>query len=302
MNDVDNDMPVMSSILGEDESDRPSENPNNNVRYTEVENDFIMNQNVIEGFEPDNNINIPNDNENALYEKNQEENNVQEKKEVQNEVPKMNPSPLFNTKKNTYTLKIIVIGDIAVGKTSVIDRYINNKFSEQHKTTINCEFKKKRIDIDGENEANLQIWDTQGEERFMSVTKQYYNDSHGAILVYDLTQKETFTKMNKWLKDLKNNAPKNIVITIVGNKSDLVNEKVDLGNDLEPFKENYLYQEVSAKSGTNISLVFENLTHKIIEKLKEAKEKGIEDDIPQRNSIPLKKKNSIKKRHRKCGC
>lgn len=299
MNVLENDMPVMSNIMKEDEGDRPSENPDINVRYTEVDNDIIMNP--IEGFEPDNNENIPKDNENALNENNQEENNAQEKKEVQNEIPKANQSPLFNTKKNTYNFKIIVIGDIAVGKTSIIERYISNKFSEDYKSSISCDFKKKRIDIDGENDANLQVWDTQGEERFMSVTKQYYNDSHGAILVYDLTQKDTFIKMSQWLKDIKNNAPKDIVIMIVGNKSDLVNERKVLGNELDPFKENYLYQEVSAKTGNNISLVFEDLIHKIIEKQKEEKEKGTED-IPQRNSIPLKRKHSRKKKIKKCNC
>ena len=296
MNEGENDMPIMANIMKEDESGRPTENTNNEaVRYTEVDND-LMNP-IIEGYDPNNDDNN-NQNNNDLNEKNQEENNKEEeKKQELNEAPKINQSPIYKPKKISYNFKIIVIGDIAVGKTSVIDRYITNKFSEEHKSTISCEYKKKRIDIDGESEANLQIWDTAGEERFMSVTKQYYNDSHGAMVIYDLTNKNSFIKMNNWINDVKNNAPKNITIMVVGNKSDLINEKVDLGDELKPFKDNYLYCEVSAKNGINVSLAFENLALKIIEK---QKEKGNEENT-QRDSVPLKK-ISIHKKPKKCHC
>ena len=79
----------------------------------------------------------------------------------------------------------------------------------------------------------------------------------------DLTNKETFVKMNKWIKNVKDNAPKDIVIMVVGNKSDLIAEKANLGDELTPFKNEYLYREVSAKNGNNVSLAFEELTHKI---------------------------------------
>ena len=203
-----------------------------------------------------------------------------------------------NNKKQTYNFKIIVVGDIAVGKTSVINRYIMNSFTENYKSALGCEYKNKKIDIDAETDANLQIWDTAGEERFMSVTKQYYNDSHGAIVLFDLTKKESFEKVDKWIKELKDNAPKNIVIMVVGNKSDLINEKVDLGNELNKYKNNYLYSEVSAKSGTNVSLAFENLTFKIIEEEQEKKLKG--EDVP-RVTIALKKDSQGKKK-KKCTC
>ncbi len=199
-----------------------------------------------------------------------------------------------NNKKQTYNFKIIVVGDIGVGKTSFINRYINNSFTIDNKSSLGCEYKNKKIDIDAETDANLQIWDTAGEERFMSVTKQYYNDSHGAIVLFDLTKKESFEKVDKWIKELKDNAPKNIVIMVVGNKTDLFNLKIDFGNKLDIYK-NYLYSEVSAKSGTNVSLAFENLTLKIIE---EKKLKG--EDVP-RVTITLKKDSQGKKK-KKCTC
>ena len=117
------------------------------------------------------------------------------------------------------------------------------------------------------------------------------------MVVYDLTNKNTFLKMNKWIKDVKNNAPKNIVIMVVGNKSDLSKEKIDLGQELEPFKENYLYKEVSAKSGLNVNIAFEDLANRIIEK---QKEKGNEEEV-KKESVPLKR-TTLGKKQKKCNC
>ena len=269
--------------------ERPTEmNNNDGNRYTKVENDFLSNENLIEGSEQKVNIII-------------EETN-KEKNEDENDEPKMNTmeqNPLYNNKQR-YNLKIIVVGDIAVGKTCFIHRYISNTFTEEHKSSMGCEYKQKQVDIDGETSANLQIWDTAGEERFMSVTRQYYKDSHGAMVVYDLTNEKTFKMMDKWIKELKDNAPKNIAIMVVGNKSDLFNEKVELGNQLDRFKNEYLYCEVSAKSGTNVSLAFENLTLKIIENEKEKKLKG--EDAP-RESVALRKASKGgSQKNNKCPC
>ena len=99
------------------------------------------------------------------------------------------------------------------------------------------------------------------------------------------------------IKDAKNNAPKNIVIMVVGNKSDLFKEKIDLGQELEPFKENYLYKEISAKTGLNVNITFEDLANKIIEK---QKEKGNEEEV-KKESVPLKR-TTLGKKQKKCNC
>jgi len=268
-------------------SDRPTERPTeaNNVRYTEVDNGFSL-----EGFGnlKDNNVISEQNNEEGKKEENKENLN-QKEKEVQNDL----------YKKQTYNLKIIVLGDVAVGKTSVIRRYIKNTFTDDHISTISCENENKIIEIDGETAANLQIWDTAGEEKFMSVTKQYYNGSNGVIIIYDLTNKDSFIKLNKWIKDVKEKAPKDIVINIAGNKSDLIGQKVELGKELENLKKIYEFHEISAKTGSNISLAFETLAYKIIEDIKNKKEKGIE--INERESVALKK-HSINKKKKKCLC
>lgn len=292
-NENDNNiLKASQNVLQDYESERPTEMNNNDVRYTEVDNDYLFNP--IEGFNPNNNADIPsNINENKPEEIKNEENNEAVKNNQNN--------PLYNPNKQIYNLKIIVLGDIAVGKTSVINRFISNTFSEVYKTSISCEFQKKEIDIDGETGVNLQIWDTAGEERFMAVTKQYYNDSHGVMVIYDLTNKETFIKMNKWIKNVKDNASKDIVIMVVGNKSDLISQKIDLGDELTPFQKDYLYREVSAKNGNNVSLAFEELTQRILETIKEKKEKGGEDIVKPRDSVPLRKQSKSKSR-KKCHC
>lgn len=291
-----------SNIEIEQDSERPTESANNNnSRYTKVDNDFLFNPTGIEGYDGNPNLNVEdNQNENnpeAILKSEKENETNQAEQNINKDMP--NKSPLFNTQKKIHELKIIVLGDIAVGKTCVINRYIKNTFSDEHKSSISCEFKNKKMDIDCETAANLHIWDTAGEERFMSVTRQYYNGSHGAMIIYDLTNKDSFIKMSKWIKDVKDNAPRDIIISIVGNKSDLIAEKVDLGNELKPYQDKYLYCEVSAKTGTNVSLAFENLTLKIMDKLKEKKDNP--DNSLQRDSIPLTNPNKNEKK-KKCHC
>ena len=286
---------VTNSILQEEISGRPTE-INNDVRYTEVNNDYMFNP--IEGFQSNSMENTQNESIEKKEGENEENKDNQNNKEATNDKKnKKQQKSGYNMNKQKLDFKVIVLGDIAVGKTSVIGRYITNTFSEVHKSSISCEFKKKKIEVDADTEVNLQIWDTVGEERFLSVTKQYYNNSHGAMIIYDLTNRNSFTKMNKWINYVKDNAPKNIVIMIVGNKSDLTDKKVDLGEELNPFKQNYMYLEVSAKNGTNVSLAFEDLTFKIIEKQKEiSKEEPVVKD-----TIPLKK-NPGKLKKKTCNC
>jgi small GTP-binding protein len=274
----ENDDNVLQDVNNRPTIERQTEN-----RYTEVDMGYSI-EGYGEAEDPGN--------------KEEEKKEEEEVKDNSNIIKKENKSNINNNNKQTFNFKIIVLGDIAVGKTSVIGRYITNTFSEEYKSSISCEYKEKKIDIDGENIANLQIWDTCGEEKFMSVTRQYYNDAHGAIVVYDLTDKKTFARLESWIENLKNNAPAKIVIMIAGNKLDLSDKKVNLENELKPYREKYKCYEVSAKSGANISLIFEDLAHKIMEKLNE---KGEEEKNPPRESIALKTVKE-KKKKKQCSC
>lgn len=286
---------VNSNIPSEYVSERQTENNNNKTRFTKVNDDFLLTQIGIDQNTNLNNSQNENANDNALEEAiNKDKTNSNQNLNKNSNNNNQN-SALLNVNKQTYNIKIIVLGDIAVGKTSIIKRYITNTFTEQHKTTISTEQNKKKINLDGETIVNLNIWDTAGEEQFMSVTKQFYNESHGAMIVYDLTNKDTFLKIKRWIKDLNETAPKDVVIMIVGNKSDLTEKKIELGDELVQYKKTYLYQDVSAKGGSNISLAFENLTEKIIDVLKNKK------DVEPRKSVPLRKVSKSKKK-KKCNC
>lgn len=120
--------------------------------------------------------------------------------------------------------KVVLIGDTGVGKTNLLSRYLKNEFSFDSKTTVGVEFGSKRFEIDG-YKIKGQIWDTAGQERFRSITNAYYKGAKGALLVYDVTRRETFENISKWVPELKQTGDKDVTIILVGNKSDLENER-----------------------------------------------------------------------------
>lgn len=191
------------------------------------------------------------------------------------------------TKKQMIDIKLILLGDISVGKSSIIGRYIDNSFSDDYQCTLQVEMKTKIIDIDLDTKVKMNIWDTVGQEKFRNLTKQYYRNCQGAIIVFDLTRKDSFDGVQKWIDDLEDyNA--NIPILIVGNKSDLIKEREVNNDDIEMFVKNkYKYYDVSAKNGSNISLAFDKIRREIIEDIKR-KEKKEEKEL---NDIKFKMRN-----------
>ena len=155
-------------------------------------------------------------------------------------------------------IKTLVIGDSRVGKTSLLLKYVDKSFPDEHISTIGVEYKEKLITKDGFN-IRLQIWDTAGEERFRSITKSIYKNTHGVLFVYDITQKDTFANVKHWIKDTEN-IDREIRGVIVGNKIDLpdrVISKIDLDEIGEKYKMPVI--ETSAKEGTNVNECFELL-------------------------------------------
>jgi len=155
-------------------------------------------------------------------------------------------------------IKTLVIGDSRVGKTSLLLKYVDKSFPEEHISTIGVEYKEKLITKDGFN-IRLQIWDTAGEERFRSITKSIYKNTHGVLFVYDITQKDTFANVKHWIKDTEN-IDREIRGVIVGNKIDLP-DRVISKTDLDEIGEKYKMPviETSAKEGTNVNECFELL-------------------------------------------
>ncbi|EEP79272.1 GTP-binding protein ypt3 [Uncinocarpus reesii 1704] len=116
--------------------------------------------------------------------------------------------------------EIVLIGDSGVGKSNLLSRFTRNEFNLDSKSTIGVEFATRSIQVDSKT-IKSQIWDTAGQERYRAITSAYYRGAVGALLVYDISKHQTYENVTRWLKELRDHADSNIVIMLVGNKSDL---------------------------------------------------------------------------------
>ncbi|XP_075516179.1 ras-related protein RABA4d-like [Primulina tabacum] len=162
----------------------------------------------------------------------------------------------FNQKID-YVFKIVLIGDSAVGKSQLLARFARNEFSLESKATIGVEFQTKTLVIDNKT-VKAQIWDTAGQERYRAVTSAYYRGAVGAMLVYDMTKRQSFDHMARWLEELRGHADKNIVIMLIGNKCDLGTLRAVPTEDAQEFaeRENFYFMETSALEATNVESAF----------------------------------------------
>ena len=178
-----------------------------------------------------------------------------------------------NMLKFKYEFKILLIGSNSVGKTSILSRYIKNEFRENYKCTIKAEFCVKIVNLNNTTQAKLNIWDTVGEEKFRAITSQYYKESNGIFLVYDISNRESFDNVDIWMEDIKNYAPENCVVILVGNKSDLVSERAVTVQEGKNKAAQYgiLFKEVSAKNGDNILLIFGDISEAVYEQFEKSK-------------------------------
>ncbi|VWU51978.1 ras-related protein Rab-11B [Hepatocystis sp. ex Piliocolobus tephrosceles] len=168
-----------------------------------------------------------------------------------------------------HLYKIILVGDATVGKTHLLSRYIRGTLPSVAKATIGVEFATRTIPLAVGGTVKAQIWDTAGQERYRSITSAHYRRSAGAILVYDITKKKTFISVSKWLEEIRQNADKDIVIMLVGNKVDLAEQdeskrKITYEQGASFARENNLFfSEASAVSKLNVKHIFENLLQEI---------------------------------------
>ena len=164
-----------------------------------------------------------------------------------------------------YLFKILILGDSFVGKTNMSKRFLKNEFDFGTKETVGVEFGSKNFTMEKGDIVKAQIWDTAGQERYRSITKAYYRGAKGALLVYDITRKITFDNIDNWLIDLKTNGDKNMIIMIIGNKSDLEGQREVSREEAQTKAEQYniAYLETSAKSGDNINKAFTALIEQV---------------------------------------
>ena len=161
--------------------------------------------------------------------------------------------------------KLIFLGDQSVGKSSILNRFLNDTFVEEYQATIGLDFQSKNVQIDNQD-IHLLLYDTAGQEKFRSLIPMYTRDANIILLVYDITSKESFNNLSQWLKDLTNININEVILCIVGNKIDL-NEKREVEFDEgKKFAEehDFIFNEISAKTGEGFSeLFYKNLFEKI---------------------------------------
>ena len=183
--------------------------------------------------------------------------------------------------KTTYDVlyRLVLIGDSGVGKTAILLRYSDNMFNTSFITTIGIDFRIKTIEVN-DKRVKLQIWDTAGQEQFHSVASSYYRNAHGIMLIYDITSAESFIHVSKWANNISSNAPTNVAQVLLGNKSDMAENKrvieMDRGKTLAE-ELNMPFLETSAKTDTNIDVAFELITQLIMEG--DTENKGKVEDV-----------------------
>ncbi|OIW07708.1 hypothetical protein TanjilG_19651 [Lupinus angustifolius] len=167
-------------------------------------------------------------------------------------------------KSDDYLFKIVLIGDSAVGKSNLLARYARDEFYPNSKSTIGVEFQTQKMDIDGK-EVKAQIWDTAGQERFRAVTSAYYRGAVGALLVYDVSRRQTFDSIHRWLNELQTHSDMNVVTILVGNKSDLKDAReVSTAEGKALAEENGLFfMETSALDSSNVVAAFQTVVKEI---------------------------------------
>ncbi|XP_054848165.1 ras-related protein Rab-11A-like isoform X1 [Eublepharis macularius] len=170
-----------------------------------------------------------------------------------------------------YLFKIVLIGDSGVGKSNLLSRFTRNEFNLESKSTIGVEFATRSIQVDNKT-VKAQIWDTAGQERYRAITSAYYRGAVGALLVYDIAKYLTYENAERWLKELQDHADTNIVIMLVGNKSDLRHLRAVPTDEAKSFaeKNGLSFIETSALDSTNVETAFHNILTGSIKRKKEA--------------------------------
>ncbi|RAL66356.1 hypothetical protein DID88_006025 [Monilinia fructigena] len=163
-----------------------------------------------------------------------------------------------------FLFKVVLIGDSGVGKSNLLSRFTRNEFNLDSKSTIGVEFATRSIQVDAKT-IKAQIWDTAGQERYRAITSAYYRGAVGALLVYDISKHQTYENVTRWLKELRDHADSNIVIMLVGNKSDLKHLRAVPTEEAKQFasENNLSFIETSALDASNVELAFQNILTEI---------------------------------------
>ncbi|KAL1217149.1 Ras-related protein RABD2a [Cardamine amara subsp. amara] len=167
-----------------------------------------------------------------------------------------------------YLFKLLLIGDSGVGKSCLLLRFSDDSYVESYISTIGVDFKIRTVDQDGKT-IKLQIWDTAGQERFRTITSSYYRGAHGIIIVYDVTDQESFNNVKQWLSEIDRYASDNVNKLLVGNKCDLAENRAVPYETAKAFADEIgiPFMETSAKDATNVEQAFMAMSASIKERM-----------------------------------
>jgi small GTP-binding protein len=160
-----------------------------------------------------------------------------------------------------YLFKVVLIGDSGVGKSNLLSRFTRDEFNLESKSTIGVEFATKSVAAGDGKVIKAQIWDTAGQERYRAITSAYYRGAVGALLVYDITKRQSFDDVERWLSELRDHAEENIAVLLVGNKSDLKHLRAVSTSEAAEFaeKQGLAAIETSALDATNVDIAFHRI-------------------------------------------
>eukprot|EP00826_Nyctotherus_ovalis_P043177 TRINITY_DN4519_c0_g1_i4.p1 TRINITY_DN4519_c0_g1~~TRINITY_DN4519_c0_g1_i4.p1 ORF type:complete len:214 (-),score=51.24 TRINITY_DN4519_c0_g1_i4:127-768(-) len=181
----------------------------------------------------------------------------------------LRPQQLKQITSGMTQIKVVIVGDSGVGKTSLLQRFVFNNFREDIQPTVSSMLLTKAIRVFNKNcEVNFVLWDTAGQERYRSLSRMYYQDAAAVIIVYDITKRNTFESAKNWLEEIKTGAVKDPVIALVGNKADLVMEEEVEPDEAQEFAEQkgMKFSLASAKIGEGIIDSFEEIACELLEK------------------------------------
>ncbi|OII76726.1 Ras small GTPase RIC1 YPT1 protein [Cryptosporidium andersoni] len=163
-----------------------------------------------------------------------------------------------------YLFKLLLIGDSGVGKSCLLLRFADDTYTDSYISTIGVDFKIRTITLENKT-VKLQIWDTAGQERFRTITSSYYRGAHGIIIVYDVTDRDSFDNVKQWIQEIDRYAMENVNKLLVGNKCDLVSKRVVTSDEGKELADSYgiKFIETSAKNAYNVEQAFHTMAGEI---------------------------------------